>query len=626
MFDRRRALLSAAALATLATPAAAVAPDGAAGHGPRRLRRRSAGAEGRSDPRTKAELDRQLDAAFSHILQTSPQTATMLGLDTDALAPQRGRLDDASLSFARAQLQDARGRDAALARLDRGRLKGMDLVNLDTVRYVLGSQIAGERFDYGARSSANPYVISQLTGAYQGVPDFLDTQHPVRTRDDAEAYLSRLEAFATVLDQEADTARGDAAKGVIPPDFVIEKTLVQMKALRAASPEDSTLVGSVARRAKAAGIEGDWRRRAAEIVGKSVYPALDRQMALVDSWRARATHDAGCWRLPDGGAYYAYGLKTSTTSTLSPEEVHALGLKLCKSLSARTDALMRAQGLTRGSVGERFQAMNRDPRFIYPNTDAGKAKLLADLNAKMAEVSRRLPEVFGTLPKAGLDIRRVPKEIEAGAPGGYYNQGTLDGSRPGAYYINLRDTAENASWTLPTLTYHEGSPGHHLQSTLALEAKGIPNLRKLIWFSGYGEGWALYAEQLADEMGMYRDDPWGRIGYLHDALFRAVRLVVDSGMHAKRWSREQALKFYIDAIGDPEPAAVTEIERYCVWPGQACSYMVGKIEWLRLRALAKERLGARFDIRQFHDATLLPGAMPLYVLERVVEAWIASQA
>ena len=218
----------------------------------------------------------------------------------------------------------------------------------------------------------------------------------------------------------------------------------------------------------------------------------------------------------------------------------------------------------------------------------------------------------------------MPTAIEAGAPGGYYNSGTLDGSRPGAYYINLRDTSEVPRWTLPTLTYHEGIPGHHLQGTLVLEAKGIPMIRKVLGFNAYQEGWALYSEQLADEIGLFKDDPWGRLGYLHDAIFRGVRLVVDTGMHAKRWSREQAVKYYVDTIGDPETVAITEIERYCVWPGQACSYMVGKVSLLRLRAAAKAKLGARFDIRRFHDAVLLTGAMPLEVLEHRLNDWVAG--
>jgi uncharacterized protein (DUF885 family) len=269
--------------------------------------------------------------------------------------------------------------------------------------------------------------------------------------------------------------------------------------------------------------------------------------------------------------------------------------------------------------------MYEDKRFLYPNTDAGKETLIADLNVKVQAVQAKLPQWFGALPKAKVEIKRIPKYTEAGAPGGYYNNGSLDGTRPGQYYINLRDTAEVPSWTLPTLTYHESIPGHHLQLSLQQEAD-LPMIRRLSFFSAYIEGWALYAEQLADEMGMYDTDPWGRIGYLHDAALRAVRLVVDTGLHAMRWSREQAIRYFVDTIGDQDTAAATEVERYCVWPGQACAYMLGKLEWLKLRDQAKARLGARFDIRRFHDAGLLSGAMPLEVLDAVIADWIAHQA
>jgi uncharacterized protein (DUF885 family) len=268
--------------------------------------------------------------------------------------------------------------------------------------------------------------------------------------------------------------------------------------------------------------------------------------------------------------------------------------------------------------------MYADPKQHYPNTEEGKRQLIADLNTQVAAIREKLGPYFGQLPKAPLEIRAVPEAIEAGAPGGYYNSPSLDGSRPGIYWINLKDTADQPKFALPTLNVHEGVPGHHLQLSLLNEAGGLPLVRKTTWFSGYGEGWALYAEELAVEMGIYEDDPLGHIGMLHDALFRATRLVVDSGMHARRWSRERALKYYIDTIGDNEGGAIREIERYCVWPGQACSYMLGKLEWLRLREKAKAELGAGFDIRAFHDATLLAGPVPLTVLETVVDAYIAS--
>jgi uncharacterized protein (DUF885 family) len=274
-------------------------------------------------------------------------------------------------------------------------------------------------------------------------------------------------------------------------------------------------------------------------------------------------------------------------------------------------------------VGARLHALNADPKFLYPNTDAGKARLIADLNAKVAEVQARLPQWFATLPKAKLVIRRVSLATEAGASGGHYDIGSLDGSRPGAYYINLRDTAETPSWVLPTITFHEGIPGHHLQLSLAQEAD-LPLIRKGGDFGGFTEGWALYAEQLAVEMGLYDHDPLGHVGQLHDSLLRAVRMVLDTGLHTKGWSREQAIRYGVEVLGDPETTMTTEVERYCVWPGQGCSYMLGKLTWLRLRQKAKAALGPRFDIRRFHDAGLLWGAMPLAVLDQRIDAYIKA--
>jgi uncharacterized protein (DUF885 family) len=291
--------------------------------------------------------------------------------------------------------------------------------------------------------------------------------------------------------------------------------------------------------------------------------------------------------------------------------------------TAKIDAIMKKHGMTQGSVGQRLAAMNKDPKYLYANTDAAKEKLIADLNAKVKAIRAKLPQYFGTLPKADVEIRRVPKTIEASQPGGYYYAPSLDGKRPGIYWINLRDTAETARWVIPTLTYHEAIPGHHLQLSMQNEAN-IPLLRKMMDFSAYSEGWALYAEQVAVEMGMYKDDPMGQIGQLKDSMFRGVRLVVDSGMHALKWSREKALAYYVDTLGDPEASAVTEIERYCVWPGQACSYMLGKLEFLKQRERAQKALGAKFDIRKFHDAMLLPGAVPLSLMPELADRYIAS--
>ena len=557
-------------------------------------------------------------------LMRSPEFATALGLDTGDLAPLRTKLGDRSLASVARDTADNASRLTALKAIDRAALSPFAAVGYDTLAFVYGVRAeADARFDYGGGGVGGPYVISQLNGAYQSLPDFLDNQHPVASVSDAQAYLARLEEFAGALDQETQAARHDAGLGVIPPDFVLDKALPQMHELRVAAPGKSPLVQSLVRRAKEKGLAGDWESQAGAILEGKVQPALDRQIALLEGWRPKAVHDAGCWRLKDGEAYYTLSLKEGTTTTMAPDEVHQLGLDMARDLTAKIETILKSQGMTQGTVGERIHALYQAPKFRYANTDEAKETLLADLNKQVQAMQARLPKYFGALPKATVQIKRVPKFIEAGAPGGYYNQASLDGARPGIYWINLRDTAEVPTWTLPTLTYHEAIPGHHLQLSLQQEA-ALPLIRKMRFFSAYGEGWALYAEQLADEMGVYDNDPWGKIGYLQSALFRACRLVVDTGMHHKRWSREQAIKYMADTDGDQVSSVTTEIERYCVWPGQACSYMVGRNTWNRLRSKAQTALGPHFDIRKFHDAGLLAGAMPLTVLEGVIDRWIAA--
>lgn len=576
-----------------------------------------------SDP--SGSLNALFDTIVSEQLDHAPEVVTSLGLDKDKRAHQRRELAERSLTEAGRQHAMIASQLNRLKAFDRNALNAKDKISFDVVFYQLQSQDAGNRrYPYAGGGLQGPYVLSQLTGTYQQIPDFLDSQHPINNKSDADAYIARLDAFARVLDEETEFARHDVGLGVTPPDFVLKRALDQMTGIRKTAVDKSVLAQSVARRAKEKHIDGDYRAQAEKIVLGKIYPALERQIALLKSLQPKAVHDAGVWRLPDGAGYYADSLAQATTTTMKPAEVHKLGREMVAQLSAQADAIMKAQGLTTGTVGQRYRQMFSDPKFRYPNTDAGKEKLIADLNKKVQEIRATLPRSFGVLPKANVVIVRVPKYIEAGAPGGYYNNPSLDGSRPGRYYINLRDTAETPNWTLATLTFHEAIPGHHLQGAIQQEAD-LPLIRKLAGFNAYAEGWALYAEQLAVETGMYKDDPWGHLGQLHDAIFRGVRLVVDSGMHEMKWSREQAVKYYVDSIGDPEVSAVTEIERYCVWPGQACSYMVGKITFLRLRDKAKKALGPRFDLRAFHNAVLTCGGVPLTVLEAVVDGYIAHQ-
>ncbi len=600
--DRRQLLLGALASA-LATPALAQA---------------QAGSEA-------AKMNALFDRIMQETLQRYPEYATSLGLDKGAMAGLKSRLGEVSLQALAKDKADNSRYVTELKAIDRSKLSGMDVINYDTVLFTLETSDKGNKaFNYGNSASGAPYVLSQLTGSYQQTPDFLDTQHGIETAADAEAYLSRLSAFAKVLDGEVEIARHDVGIGVIPPDFAIDRALTTMRNIHGEPASKSSLVQSVVRRTKAKTIAGDWEARATKIYEAEVLPALGRQIAFMEDIRKSAVHDAGVWRLPKGGEYYTVSLLNYTTATITPDEIHATGLRLVDSISKEMDAIFKSQGMSEGSVGARLQQLSKRPDQLYADTDEAKVELINDLNKLVKEIEVKLAPYFGQLPKAPLEIRRVPKSIEAGAPGGYYNIPTLDGSRPGIYWINLRNSAENPKFGLKTLTYHEGIPGHHLQLALNNESQGIPLIRKAIGFSGYSEGWALYSEELAVEMGMYKDDPFGHVGQLQAALFRAVRLVVDSGMHHKKWSREQAVKYFVDHLGQEEATAITEIERYCVWPGQACSYMVGKLTWLRLRDKARTSLGAKFDYRKFHDVGLLSGGTPLTVLENAIDGYIAG--
>ena len=561
---------------------------------------------------------------YDRLIDESPEFAAALGLDKGDRAPLKAKLDDRSPAGIKKNHQLYRDGLADLKKIDASKLSGMDLVNYETFRGPWEGYVkAYDTFSYGLHSWPEPHPVTQLSGSYRAVPDFLINQHAIAGAADAETYLSRCADFAVQLDNETGRIKIDHANGIIPPDFVIDRTLGQFDRIWAPAPDANGLTTNIA--AKTKDIPGDWAARCAALIKDKIYPAMQRQAAELRAVRPRATHDAGVWRLPQGEDYYAYALRFATTTGMSAEEVHKLGLDRVADLSAQADAIFKTQGMTKGSVAERMRALGKDQRFLYPNTDEGKAKLIAELNNQMQAMQARLPEAFGRLPKAKAEIRRVPADIEDGATGGYYQVPALDGSRPGAYYINLRDTAENPSWTLPTLTYHEASPGHHHQIALAQEATGIPRLRRLPAYSVYTEGWGLYAEQLADEMGVYENDPWGRLGYLQSYMFRAARLVVDTGLHHYRWTREKGIQYYNETLGTPEPSNVTEIERYCVWPGQATSYMVGQTRWVAIREKAKVALGAKFDLRAFHDTALSAGAMPIEVLAGLIERWTAAQ-
>ncbi|MGQ0659318.1 DUF885 domain-containing protein [Sphingosinicella sp.] len=562
------------------------------------------------------------DRIFEAMLRISPETATGLGLDTGARAALRSQL---SMSGPRGK---AGGYQALLdglpelRRIDQGALAPRERAWLNTALW-LGDRV-GEAVSipYGNFSGYPiPYVISQLTGSYQSVPDFLDSQHKIETRADCEAYVARLQAFARNVDLEVEQSRADAARGVVPPAYILAKTLTQTRNLRGERGAEAGLVRSLVRRARERNIAGDWERQATAVVDGSLADALDRQIAHLTTLRQGAGTNPAAGRLPDGERFYAQCLRYHTSTSLTPDQAHEIGLQQMAALTAEVDPLLRREGLTQGSVGARINALRAEERYLYPNTDAGRAQVLADLNAMMAAVRARMPDFFNTIPTSPMEIRRVPQAIEVGAPRGYAQGPSLDGSRPGAFYINLVDTRIWPKWALPTLCYHESIPGHLWQGSLVLENQSIPLLHRNIGIPAYGEGWGLYAEQLGDEAGMYADFPAGRIGRIQSFMYRAARIVMDTGMHAKGWSRERAIGYFTDEVGLDPISATSEVERYIVWPGQACSYKIGHNEFVRLRDEARARLGTRFDLKSFHDAVLVNGDMPLEILAGVVADW-----
>lgn len=560
------------------------------------------------------------------VVQATPEIATSLGLDAGPLAALKGRLSDASPAGRTVAAQVMIDAIPQLRQLDRAQLSARQKGWLDTAIWTTERVKANVALPYGGNSGFGypvPYAISQLTGSYQSVPDFLDSQHNINTAADAEAYLSRLEAFAANVGHEVDQVEADAGHGVIAPVSIIDKTLTQTRNLRDDGGAQAGLVRSLVRRTGEKNIAGDWERRATAIVDGALAAALDRQIALLTGLRGRASEAVGVGRLPGGAEFYQAALRFHTSTSLTADEAHEIGLEQVRQISAEADVLLRRENLTQGSVGARISALGQQERFLYPNSDAGRAEIIADLNRHMAALRARMPEMFSasTIPTAGMEIRRVPPAIEAGAPRGYAQGGTLDGSRPGAFYINLVNTSIWPKWSLPTLNHHESVPGHLWQGAIVLAQQDIPLLLRANGIPAFGEGWGLYAEQLADEMGVYEGNALNRLGMLQSFLYRAARIVMDTGMHSKGWARDRTIQYFIDTVGLDPISATSEVERYVVWPGQATSYKIGHNEMLRIRADARQRLGARFDLKAFHDLVLLSGDMPLEVLAGMAREW-----
>ena len=563
-------------------------------------------------------------------LVRNPELFTTIGLlDGTPLDRHSGRLApvgvgkrDADYAFATEALAEVR-------EFDRAKLEPQEQVTYDILLDFYGQRAKFRQFEW--LSSEGLYPISPMFGTQVRLASFMQTLHVVKNEKTARNYVARLRAMGAKLDALTAEMQRQSAAGVVIPPALLEKSLTVIGDTIAPPPAGSPLVTTfVERMAKADGIDAQrqaaLRDEAIEAVKTSVYPAYERMRDALVAERPRATATAdGVGRLPDGEAFYQAMLEQFTTTTYTPEQVHQLGLAEVARIDAEMNALLVSQGLTEGTVAERMQALRTDPRFLLPNTAEGRDQLLARYREILDDMASRMPEYFKIIPPGELAVERVPESAEKGSAGAYYNPAAMDGSRPGTFYANLRDTSEMPTWGMKTLSYHEGIPGHHFQIATARELKGLPFIRQQPIYTAYAEGWALYAERLAAEIGLYRDDPFGDLGRLQAEMFRAVRLVVDTGLHAKGWTREQAIEYMVSTTGMGESEVTSEVERYMALPGQALAYKVGQLKILELRDEARAALGPKFDLKDFHTVVLENGAVPLTVLERLVDEWIEAQ-
>lgn len=575
------------------------------------------GSPATSDADALARLDEIANTLLGHF----PESATSLGVDTGPRAGLRAQLADRSAEGQqRLATQLCADLDRARA-LDTGGLSPAIRTSLDVVRSAYATSLEGLALPYGDITVGSwrntPYVVIQNVGAYLDVPRFLDSDHRLENAADAEAYLARLQSYAKQLDGELGRIQAARGLGLVPPAFLIDKALAQITLSAQGARGGGAVVESLERRTKA--IPGNWGERARTIAAKEIAPALDRQIQELNAQRGVASNDAGMWARPRGEEFYRWALKASTTTSMSPDEVHETGRAELEALQVRMEPILRDLGYTQGTVGTRMNALAKDPRYQFAEGDAGRAEILAFIDERLQWIRAQMPRAFNTVVNPNMEVKRLPPEEEPGAPGAYGGAGSIDGSIPGRYWINLRTTSLHSKYSLADLTFHEAIPGHIWQGEYTHE---LPLIRTILAFNAYSEGWGLYAEQLADELGAYDEAPVGRLGYLQSLAFRACRLVVDTGLHAKRWTREQAVQFFVEVNGSNPEEVASEVDRYCSWPGQACGYKIGHTEINRQREKATKALGATFDSKAFNDTVVLGGGVPLDVLARNVDEYI----
>jgi uncharacterized protein (DUF885 family) len=579
---------------------------------------------GKDSSAASGEASKLLESVGDNLVRLNPEQATSLGIDNGARAQLRSQLADRSAA-GQERLAGALKSDLARAEaLDTAALPFPVRTSVEVVKSAYATALEGFALPYGDVAVGGwrntPYVVIQNVGAYLDTPKFLDTDHVIENAADADAYLSRLAQYPRQLDGELDRMKAARGNGLVPPAFLIDKALSQLQVAARNAHDGGSVVDSIVRRTKEKGIPGDWDARARKIATADIAPALDRQIAELKAERAMADDTPGMWSRPGGDRYYAWALKASTTTSMSPDDVHAMGIEQVRALQARMDPLLRGLGYTQGSVGERMKALAKDPRNKFSEGDKGRAEIMAYIQERLKLIRAQLPRAFNTLVPGNLEVKRMPPEEEPGAPGAYGGAGSIDGKIPGKFWINLRSTDLHSKYSLPDLAAHEAIPGHVWQGEYANK---LPLIRTLLAFNAYSEGWALYAEQLVDELGLYQGQPALQLGYLQSIAFRACRLVVDSGLHAKRWTRQQGVDFFVNVNGSNPLEVASEVDRYCSWPGQACGYKVGHSTIDRLRDQAKAALGPRYDLRAFDDAVVLGGNVPMDVLAKNVDDYVA---
>lgn len=578
------------------------------------------------------------DKIFVELALDSPELTSSMGIPV-LYDRSKSDLDDISDAKQWESFNKMKKDYETLKSYDFDRQSKANQLNTQILVFYIEGLIDDEPFFY------HDYPVNQMFGVQSNLPSFMENAHKLRNKSDAEAYITRLSKFDTKFEQLIENLRIRENKGIIPPQFVIDRVLTEMNGFIGiktdyddsfpdAEENTSPVQANILYENFATKIDAieqlkpeekeDFKAQVEQEISTTVFGSYQKLIAYFEELRPKATTDDGVWKLPNGDAYYRQQLRQNTTSDMVPEEIHQIGLSEVARIKKEMQDILLTQGYadTSKTIGRIIQELNKEERFLFPNNDKGRQMVIEEYNHILSEISAGLDDAFDIRPKAGLEVKRVPAFKEEGSPGAYYNGPPMDGSRGGIFFANLRNVHESVKFGMKTLAYHEGIPGHHFQIAIQSELKGVPIFRTIGLFTAYTEGWALYAEQLAWELGFYKNDPFGNLGRLQAEMFRAVRLVVDTGIHYKKWTKEEAVEYMVRNTGMTTTEVITEIERYIVMPGQACAYKIGMLKILELREKAKKELGDDFDLKKFHNVVLKNGAVPLDILEEIVDAYI----